>query len=302
MRFICPHILALSLSFLILPISCSPGGPAPRNAEVQKALLLGETEGPDALLALSDAAEARLRQPLTAEDDLRAKKEIHEMAQALSLLPLGSEFPWTVWIQNRQRSSPLTAAALLDASHQFLADEGVSLADSLDDRNTQTDLRLKAHELLWEKSPGIAIARANQLFFAEKTRGNEQIRPRYLQEVLPDTSTPYVAEFLLRCAKHSGQDTWTRRIAIQQLISTENKETAQHMASIFLSETDDLNIKKEAFHAALKLDSELGRRFLMTRIPNAESEPILYEFFRFLRKEESLPELPPGPSSPDRPR
>ncbi|MCX8228803.1 MAG: hypothetical protein OTJ44_02515 [Planctomycetota bacterium] len=302
MHTILPVIFSLSLSFLILQTRCTPAPSAPLTAEVLEALDLGALKGPEALLARAEAAESRLNQPLTAAEGRQAKEEIERMAKALSLLPLAPELPWVTWIEKRQHASPLTATALLSISGPFLSNQGVTLADSLDDRNTQTDLRLKAHQILWANAPGIAIARANRLFFAEKTRGNEQIRPRYLQEILPPTSSPFVAEFLLRCAKHSGQDTWTRRIAIQKLIKTKNKAAAQHMASIFLSETDDLNIKKEAFHAALKLDPKLGHRFLMTRVPNAESEPILYEFFRFLRKEEGLPKLPPGPSSPDRPR
>lgn len=255
--------------------------------------------GPEAAVEWARELENGLSQHITAKEERSIRLLISRVADSLKRQKDANQKPWQQWIENSLPAYPWTAQCLLKASTKILNDKAVNIADSLDKTMTPAEVRLEAHKILWSHAPGIAIARANRLFFSsEKARGNEQIRARYLQEVLPQKPSQYVLEFLLKCATHSAQDSWTRLIAVRQIVEHRHKEAAQTLATIYLSATEDMNLRMEALKGALALNKQLGHQFLIERVPNAETQPGLYEFFRLMRKQEGLSPLPPGPMSP----
>jgi|GEM_PF-5799476 len=293
----------LGLAGFLLAQAFSSKCPALQTAAHQEAQSILQSSGPQAVIEAAELLERKLSNSITRPKEIEIQNTITAYAETLALAPDAELFAWDHWVHSALLPSPWTAKALLMASSEVLEDRGVSLADSLDRPMTSTQIRLEAHRILWAQAPGIAIARANRLFFSgEKARGNEQIRALYLRGVLPKEKSVYVLEFLVRCASHSPQDSWTRLQAVRLLVDLKHQQAAQTLAGIYLSNSEDLNLRMEAFKGALALDPSLGHRFLMERVPNAANQPGLYEFFRLLRVQEGLPPLPAVSPTPEQPK
>lgn len=275
--------------------SCSAGSggdggsdaATPPYPAAEAAAVLAEIEtapAEEALLVRARTAAARLRTDATEEELPGLQLEMELCVQALTLVDGTEAFPWADWIEADRGETPALAAELLRAANHVLdADGAMILARSNDSRETGLRLRIQSHQVMWERDPAFADARARHALFRENPRDRDRFRPALLEEVLTPRHGPQVDRLLLDVAVKDTMESRARRLALTTLASRELAGTAAVCESIFDTESTDLLVRQEALRTIAALDPERLIQIVERKTPPRNVQPILHDFMHDLR-------------------
>jgi len=234
------------------------------------------------------AAALRLKGGVAPEEWEAAQANLRRLAQAPACAPGADQLPWADWIRETRRSEPGFCAQQLHAAHFALGPRALPLAVELDDRETNDELRLAAHRVLWREDPGLAYARARGLLFRESPRAQDRLRPAYVETILPLAPAAEAFELRLAAAADDGMEHRARLEALRGLRATGDPAAAPALESIFLGEHANFIIRRESLVILRELDRARARALLARRFPEESTDPGLREFLDGMRAQEGV--------------
>lgn len=256
--------------------------------EAYEAAAAKQVQPAEFLRAEGLAAARRLKSGVPPEEWESAQATMRRLAQAPACGPDAAQLPWAEWIRETRRSDPEFSAQQLHAAHYALGPLALPLALELDERESNDELRLAAHRVIWREDPGLAGARARALLFREQPRAQDRLRPVYVDLILPLAPAPDAFELRLAVAADDGMEHRARLEALRGLRATGDAKAAPVLESIFLGEHANFIIRRESMVVLLELDPPRARTLMARRFPEESTDPGLREFLDTLRAQEGV--------------
>lgn len=290
----CRRLATVVLALPILGITACSGesGGSPFLSEASRALLEqfeSAEEAVDGLRVRARTAAVRLHTDATALELDALREEMTSHIQALAGVEGCADFPWSDWIQESRFKMPHLAREELLTASQVLADDALTaLSLECDFREMPAVIRVVAHQNLWRLDPYLALARGKQLLFHESPRARDQMRPKYVEEVLLHQDHELVEELLLDTATFEAMEPRARILAIRGLGPLQSVEAPAILESLFDTEATNFLVRKEALLVILDLEPERGHRILLGKMPSRNIDPGTWSFMKDLREREGL--------------
>jgi hypothetical protein len=267
--------------------------PAPTTANTPPGAPLGlrlaaRAAAPEAEQLRSAAQDAADRAFLAEDVDVAHAAERAQAASlaALADLPDADALPWDAWIDAELQNRDALALGLFAASVRADAPDGLARAKRLGTRNIAVPLRMEAHRVMWRLDPQLAQQQGRGLV-RELPRGTTGMHARFVN-VLAEVDLDESQELLILIAHREGLESHARIAAIEALMETGRPELGADLATIWSASTGDIATRQQALLATLELDPILGEQILLSRLPNPDTQPVLYGFAMDLIAERGL--------------
>ncbi|MAW61123.1 MAG: hypothetical protein CMJ94_09820 [Planctomycetes bacterium] len=269
--------------------SSAPGPAAAADASSLGVRLAARTLQPDQPEALLQAAQEAAERELVAETTREAQQAARArdaLCAALADGPQADALPWDLWIDAELRNRDSLALGLYLASVRAGAPDSLERAKRLGQRDSPVPLRIAAHRTMWAIEPQLALQQGRDLI-RELPRGTTGMHARYAA-LLDEVGSELALELLIALAHRDGLESHARVVAIQALARTGRVELGADLATIWTASTGDIATRQQALLATLALDPRLGERVLLTRLPDADAQPVLHGFAMDLIAERGL--------------
>lgn len=291
-------VSALALAWLPLLAACgtepssppeaAPDWPGAASADLAEELA-GASGAVEQLAVRARTAAERLRFSADINEIEPARTELDLCMGAMALLPQAADLPWQAWLEESRFTLPELAAAQMRAAGVALGIEAIPVARFMDFRESPSAARIQAHEIFWLHDEGEALVRANKLLMSERPRNRDELRPRFVEEVLLPKTQDSVTELMLDIATSDRMEGRARILAVRALSDRGSPEAPAILESLFDTEGRNFLLRKEALLAILQLEPERAHRMLLEDLPSRDIDLGMWEFMRDLREQEGLP-------------
>lgn len=292
-----PFVLAVQTA-LLLAVCAGSCGPADATAPSPLPSL---PEGPNRPpLAHSDAHQVELEDlPGPLRPDAAALEYLGRLAPRIAtedevsaqtsrylsglLRREGAPPPWRDWILDPALSGTPMAPRLLEAA--FLSAQEDALlwaAEWAEDWSAPYPLRFESLRQLALLDPPLALHHLERILLRERPRARSPL-PADVLPILSALAHPRTGGILLDVALFPGQDSLTRRRAVQALRDRKETGAAADLLALFYTEDGDHYLRREALLAVLHLAPKLGKTAL--RDDRSRRDPALEPFLEKLREQ-----------------